>query len=44
MEYEESDILFYINTEFVGDCLVEVGTINAAGEEVLDTLVLHDKP
>ena len=44
MEYEGSNVPFYIDTEFSHDRLVEVGMINAAGDEVINTSVLHDKP
>ena len=43
MDYEASDMLFYVDTEFTADYLLEIAIINAAGEEVIDTLVRHEK-
>ena len=43
MEQQQSEILFYIDTEFAGDVMIELGVENAAGRKIVDTLVSHDK-
>ena len=43
MEDEKSSILFYVDTEFADIHLIEVAIINAAGQDVLNTLVRHEK-
>ena len=43
MDREGSDMLFYVDTEFISGYLIEVGVVNAAGDVILDTCVLHDK-
>ena len=43
MEQKQSELLFYIDTEFAGDVLIELGIENAAGRKIVDTLVSHDK-
>ena len=43
IEYEENNALFYLDTEYADSRLIEVAIINAAGEEILNTLVIHEK-
>ena len=44
MDSKSSKFLFYLDTEFADNYLIEVAIVNAAGEEVINTLVMHDKP
>ena len=41
MDYEGSNILLYIDTEFADSYLVEIGIVNAAGDVVINTFVLR---
>ena len=44
MEQKNSPLLFYFDTESAGEKLIELGVVNAIGDEVINTLVVHDKP
>ena len=43
MEYEGSNVLFYVDTEFADSYLAEIGMTNAAGDEVINTFVLRPR-
>ena len=43
MEQNESELLFYIDTEFAGDALIEIGIESAAGTQIVNSVVWHDK-
>lgn len=44
MEQNKSPLLFYLDTEYAGTYVFEIGIINAQGEEIINSLVTHDKP
>ena len=43
MEQNQYEVLFYVDTEFAGDVLIELGIENAAGMQVVSSVVKHDK-
>lgn len=43
MEQNKSELLFYIDTEFAGDNLIEVGIENTAGVAIVNSVVAHQK-
>ena len=43
MEQNQSEMLFYIDTEFAGEVLIEVAILNAAGRKIVDTVISHNK-
>lgn len=44
MEQQKSKLLVYVDVEKASTVLIEIGIINAANEEIIDTLVTYDTP
>lgn len=43
MEQKGSDLLFYLDTEFAGDMLIEVGVENAIGQDIIHGSFVHNE-